>query len=41
MNVETRNALHTRRMQRASQKVRKESMRVNAEFAATERDPNA
>ena len=41
MNVKTRNALRTRRIQSASQKVRKESMRVNAEFAATERDPNA
>jgi hypothetical protein len=29
------------RMARASRKVRKESMRVNAEFAAIERDPDA
>jgi hypothetical protein len=29
------------RMARASRKVRKESMRVNADFAAIERDPDA
>ncbi len=41
MNHETQARARAERMARASQKVRKESMRVNAEFAAIERDPDA
>ncbi len=41
MNQETRAELRARRLAEASQKVRHESMRVNAEFAAIERDPDA
>jgi len=41
MNRETRSALRAKRLARASKKVRKESMQVNAEFAAFERDPDA
>lgn len=41
MNAQTRAALRNRRMERASQKVRSESLRVNAEFAAIEGDPDA
>lgn len=41
MNRETRARIRAKRMAEASRKVRKESMRVNAEFAATERDPDA
>ena len=41
MNRETRSVLRTKRLAEASRKVRKESMRVNAEFAAFERDPDA
>lgn len=41
MNRETERQLRTERMMRASLKVRKESMVVNAEFAAAERDPDA
>ena len=41
MNRETRNQLRTKRLAEASRKVRKESMTVNAEFAAIERDPDA
>ncbi len=41
MNRETRSQLRAKRLAEASRKVRKESMRVNAEFAATERDPDA
>jgi metal-responsive CopG/Arc/MetJ family transcriptional regulator len=41
MNRETRNRLRAKRLAEVSRKVRKESMRVNAEFAAIERDPDA
>lgn len=41
MNRETERQLRVERMTRASLKVRKESMAVNAEFAAVERDPDA
>ena len=41
MNRETRAALRASRIKRASQKVRDESMQVNAEFAAIEEDPDA
>ncbi|MGE0643777.1 MAG: CopG family transcriptional regulator [Nitrospira sp.] len=41
MNQETERQLRAERMTRASLKVRKESMAVNAEFAEVERDPDA
>ena len=41
MNRETRARLRTKRLAEVSRKVRKESMQVNAEFAAIERDPDA
>jgi hypothetical protein len=41
MNRETHKRLRVQRLAEASRKVRKESMRVNAEFAAIEREPNA
>lgn len=41
MNRETRARLPARRLRDASYKVRRESMRVNAEFAAIERDVDA
>ena len=41
MNRETRASLRARRLRDASHKVRGESMRVNAEFAAIERDVDA
>ena len=41
MNRDTERHLRTERMTRASLKVRGESMAVNAEFAAAERDPKA
>jgi hypothetical protein len=41
MNRETRAQLRDRRLAEASRKVREESIRVNAEFAAFERDPDA
>jgi hypothetical protein len=41
MNRETRARLRARRLRDASRKVRGESMRVNAEFAAIERDVDA
>ena len=41
MNRETRSVLRAKRLAEASQKVRMESMQVNAEFAAFERDPDA
>ncbi len=41
MNQQTRGQIRARRLAEASRKVRKESMRVNAEFAAIERDPDA
>ncbi len=41
MNKEIEVILRADRMKKASRKVRKESMRVNAEFAAIEEDPNA
>ena len=41
MNQETRSQLRARRLADVSRKVRKESMRVNAEFAAIEHDSDA
>lgn len=41
MNRETRVRLRAKRLFEVSRKVRKESMRINAEFAAIERDPDA
>jgi len=41
MNRETRARLRARRLRDASGKVRGESMRVNAEFARIEGDPDA
>jgi hypothetical protein len=41
MNRETAAAMRVQRLAEASRKVRKESMRVNAEFAAIERGPDA
>ncbi len=41
MNRETRAQLRAKRLAEVSLKVRDESMRVNAEFAAVERDPDA
>jgi metal-responsive CopG/Arc/MetJ family transcriptional regulator len=41
MNRETRARLRARRLRDASHKVRGESMRVNADFAAVERDVDA
>ena len=41
MNRETRASLRVRWLGEASRKVRGESMRVNAEFAAIERDVDA
>jgi hypothetical protein len=41
MNRETRARLRARRLHEASHKVRGDSLRVNAEFAAIERDVDA
>ena len=41
MNRETAATIRGQRIAEASRKVRKESMRVNAEFAAVESDPDA
>lgn len=41
MNRETRARLRADRLQAASRRVRRESMRVNAEFDAIERDVDA
>ena len=41
MNREARAQLRAKRIAAASRKVRTESMKVNAEFAAIERDPDA
>jgi predicted transcriptional regulator len=41
MNQQTREALRAKRLAEASRRVRRESMRVNAEFAAIEDDPGA
>ena len=41
MNQHTQVLLRARRLAEASKKVRKESLRVNREFAAIERTPNA
>ena len=41
MNRETRARLRADRLQTASRRVRRESMRVNAEFDAIERDVDA
>jgi len=40
MNRETRARLRAERIAQASRRVRKESLRVNAEFARIERDPD-
>ena len=41
MNRQTQALLRAKRLTEASKKVRKESMRVNREFAAIEQDPDA
>ena len=41
MNRQTQAFLRAKRLADASKKVRKESMRVNREFAAIEQDPDA
>jgi hypothetical protein len=41
MNRDAECRARAERIARASRRVRKESMRVNAEFAAIERDPDA
>lgn len=41
MNRQTRAQVRAKRLAEVSRKVRKESMRVNAQFAAIERDPDA
>lgn len=41
MNRETSARLRAKRLAEVSRKVRKESLSVNAEFAAIERDPGA
>ncbi len=41
MNRETAAAMRVQRLAEASRRVRKESMRVNAEFSAIEREPDA
>ncbi|MBI3978718.1 MAG: CopG family transcriptional regulator [Chloroflexi bacterium] len=41
MNRETRAQLRSQRLAEVSRRVRDESMRVNAEFAAVEQDPDA
>jgi predicted transcriptional regulator len=41
MNRETRAHLRARRLADASRNVRRESLKINAEFAAIERDPDA
>ncbi len=41
MNRDTRARLRAERLAEISKKVRAESMRVNEEFAAVERDPDA
>lgn len=41
MNRDTRAQLRAARLTEASRRVREESLRVNAEFAAIERDPDA
>ena len=40
MNRETQQRLRAKRLAEASRKVREESMKVNAEFAAIEQDPD-
>ncbi|MBN1106145.1 MAG: ribbon-helix-helix protein, CopG family [Deltaproteobacteria bacterium] len=40
MNRKTRAVLRAKRLADASRKVRRESLRVNADFAAVERDPD-
>ena len=41
MNKETQERLRAKRLAAASYKVREESMKVNAEFALIEQDPDA
>ncbi len=40
MNRETQKRLRAKKLTEASRKVREESMKVNAEFAAIEQDPD-
>ena len=40
MNTETQKRLRAKKLTEASRKVREESMKVNAEFAAIEQDPD-
>ena len=40
MNKETQKRLRAQRLAEVSRKVREESMKVNAEFAAVEQDPD-
>jgi len=40
MNRETQRRLRAKKLTEASRKVREESMKVNAEFAAIEQDPD-
>jgi hypothetical protein len=41
MNREIRDRARAKRLAEVSRRVRKESLRVNAEFAAIEKDPDA
>ena len=41
MNRETQKRLRAKRLAEASKKVREESMKINAEFALIEQDPDA
>ncbi|TDI41883.1 MAG: CopG family transcriptional regulator [Acidobacteria bacterium] len=41
MNSETQERLRAKRLAEASKKVREESMKINAEFALIEKDPDA
>lgn len=41
MNREIQSEIRAKRLAEASRRVREESMKVNAEFAAIERDPDA
>lgn len=41
MNRETESRIRADRMAKASRKVRKESMKINAEFSAIDDNPNA
>ena len=41
MNSETQERVRAKRLAEASKKVREESMKINAEFALIEKDPDA